>query len=101
MFPSFESIYTWSIPEDTSVGSVVSAVRARDGDIGSNANIVYALNSPSSHFDVTSTGNVTLKASLDRETKSSYEVVISASNTGPENAISGTTTVQITVSAQL
>ena len=96
-FPRFELIYTWNIPEDTPIGTVVSAVRARDSDIGANANIVYALDRPSSHFDVTPTGNVTVKAELDRETTSSYEVVISASNTGPENVISGTTTVQIMV----
>lgn len=97
MFPRFETLYRWSVEEDVQVGSVVSAVRARDGDIGDNANIVYSLAEPSSHFSVTPTGNVTVTSKLDRETQSTYRVVISAGNTGQDNALSGTTTVTITV----
>lgn len=101
MFPRFENMYRWDVAEDVSVGSVVSTVRARDGDIGENANIVYSLAQESSNFAVTPSGNVTVTATLDRETQDSYEVVISARNTGPENVLTGTTTVYITVSLAL
>ena len=97
MFPRFETLYRWSVPEDVPVGSVVSAVRARDADIGDNAEIVYSLAVPSSHFSVTPSGNVTVTHKLDRETQSNYQVVITAGNTGQDNALSGTTTVSITV----
>ncbi|XP_067948846.1 protocadherin Fat 4-like [Watersipora subatra] len=97
MFPKFESIYRWEISEDTPVGTVVSAVHAIDNDVGPNAEISYSMHVPNTHFDVTSTGNVTVKAPLNREDQAMYEVVIIAKNVGSD-ALTGTTTVRVTIS---
>lgn len=97
-FPRFESSYSWTVPEDVQPGTVIASVKARDADIGINANIVYALDKPNAKFEVSPTGNVSVKASLDREVESGYTLTISAKNVGVSNiTLSGTTTVSITV----
>jgi len=101
MFPRFDSAYRWSVAEDMPVGSIISSVSATDADVGINAEILYSMHSPSSHFAITPSGNVTLTAKLDRENVSSYEVVVSAKNVEGENGISGSTTIQIQVLCSL
>lgn len=97
-FPRFESSYNLVVPEDISPGSLISTVRARDADVGLNANILYALDSASRKFAVSSSGNITVVASLDREVEDMYTLVVSAKNVGVDITLSGTATVTITVS---
>jgi len=97
-FPRFTSSYRWQAAEDLPVGSLLSSVHASDADVGINARIVYALETPSDQFDITDTGNITIKSKLDRETQPSYSLIVSARNQGESNLLSGTTSVLITVS---
>ncbi|CAJ0608102.1 unnamed protein product [Cylicocyclus nassatus] len=74
---------TVEVPEDAVMGAVIATMSAIDGD--ESQNIYYHLQEPSKEFSLnSSTGEVVLTSSLDRETKDSYILKIGASNA--ENA---------------
>lgn len=91
--PIFEdSAPTVELPEDTARGTTIINLNATDPDQGANGEVVYSLSKHTRpevqrlFFVDPQTGAVRLKAPLDYEAQSSYEVVIQARDRGP-NAI--------------
>ncbi|XP_035525236.1 protocadherin-12 [Morone saxatilis] len=91
--PTFEdSTPTVELPENTARGTTIINLKATDPDQGANGEVEYSL-SKHTHPEVQKlffvdpqTGAVSLKAPLDYEAQSSYEVIIQARDRGP-NAI--------------
>ena len=77
-----QSSFTFSVAENSNVGAAVGTVVATDADAGSNAVLVYTLETftagNSSHFQIDSaTGDITVAdASLDREMEAVYEATV-------------------------
>ncbi|XP_077984710.1 cadherin EGF LAG seven-pass G-type receptor 2-like isoform X2 [Glandiceps talaboti] len=95
--PVFEqSPYSASIDEDSTVGTTVVVVHATDGDAGENARIVYTMdNIP--EFEINSdTGAIMTRMELDRESKLSYTIHVTAQDNGLKPKLD-TTDVEITV----
>ncbi len=91
--PMFEdSTPTVELPEDTARGTTIINLKATDPDQGANGEVEYSLSKHTRvevqrHFFVDpQTGAVSLKAPLDYEVQTSYEVIIQARDRGP-NAI--------------
>ncbi|XP_071083745.1 protocadherin Fat 4-like [Haliotis cracherodii] len=99
--PAFgQNPYTPSIVEDATPGSAVVTVAATDTDAGPNGDVVYFISSGNSlgHFTVDSvTGVVSVQASLDRESLSSYVLEVKAQDKGTPASLTGTSTVSITI----
>ncbi|XP_016329829.1 cadherin-6-like isoform X1 [Sinocyclocheilus anshuiensis] len=83
-----QSIYQFSIPELTKVGSSVGRIRAVDADIGRNAEMDYTVvgGDGLDVFDIstdrnTQEGILSLKKPLDYEKKKSYTLQIKVQNT--------------------
>ncbi|XP_046545181.1 protocadherin Fat 4-like [Haliotis rubra] len=99
--PAFvQNPYTPSVAEDASPGTAVVTVAATDADAGSNGDVVYFISTGNSlgHFTVDSvTGVVSVQASLDRESLSSYVLEVRAQDKGTPTSLTGTSTVSITV----
>lgn len=91
--PTFEdSAPTVELPEDTARGTTIIHLKATDPDQGVNGEVVYSL-SKHTQLEVQrlvavdpQTAAVSLKAPLDYEVQSSYEVIVEARDRGP-NAI--------------
>lgn len=91
--PTFEdSAPTVELPENTARGTTIVSLRATDPDQGVNGEVVYSL-SKHTQPEVQrliavdpQTAAVSLRAPLDYEVQSSYEVVVEARDRGP-NAI--------------
>nr|XP_047123814.1 protocadherin Fat 4 [Hydra vulgaris] len=84
-----------SILEDYSINTQIFVMEAFDNDLGQNADINYYIKD-NSMFQISSSGSVSLRKSLDRETKDIYNLTIFARDNGDvplENFI----TVNITV----
>jgi len=65
-----QSLYTFQIPENTTIGSVVGMVLAVDRDAGPFGTISYSFNASGAPFTLdTTTGVITLSGSLDYETQ--------------------------------
>ena len=78
------SEYTTTVDETRKAGYTVLKVTAEDPDLGRNSEIVYAFDSTTQsdfgsvfHID-NKTGEITLKQKLDYETKSVYNLVVTA-----------------------
>lgn len=91
--PTFEdSAPTLELPENTARGTTIIRLRATDPDQGVNGEVVYSLSrhtQPEVQRLISvhpQTAAVSLKAPLDYEVQSSYEVVVEARDRGP-NAI--------------
>lgn len=91
--PTFEdSAPTVELPEDTARGTTIIRLKATDPDQGVNGEVVYSLSKhtqPEVQRLVAvdpQTAAVSLKAPLDYEVQSSYEVTVEARDRGP-NAI--------------
>ena len=84
--PVFMPPYEVSIQESTPNGSFVILVDATDDDSTTNAELVYSISSGinASHFAIDSTtGNINVNTtSLDRETQSLYNLVVTACDMG-------------------
>ncbi|XP_006824531.1 cadherin EGF LAG seven-pass G-type receptor 2 [Saccoglossus kowalevskii] len=95
--PVFEqSPYSVSVDEDVPTGSTVVVVHATDGDVGENARITYSMdNIPEFEIDE-DTGAILTKMELDRETKLSYTLHVTAQDNGLKPQLD-TTDVEITV----
>ena len=72
-----------SWPEGTPSGTVVAQYRATDADIGTNAEVTYALSSSPDVFPFNfDDGILTLDGDLDFEMTQSYAITVTASNPG-------------------
>lgn len=91
--------YSVTLPEDVEVGTLVTKVHAYDKDLGINRKVRYSLvDNLKDQFDITpDSGIVTLRAPLDRETKSSYTLEVRATDLGSSSHWSQAT-IQLTVS---
>ena len=79
--PVFEQdVYFKSVREDISVGSEVTRVKADDVDTDLYNKVTYSLSSD--YFVVSQSGVVTTKAGLDRESTSSHNLTITATDNG-------------------
>lgn len=102
--PVFEkSLYTKTVPEDTSQGTSILQISATDRDTGENARITYVIDSVSqqlkNHFVLDpSTGILKTNGNLDREVQSSYTISVIARDNGKIKLTSKATTVIIQVS---
>uniref|UniRef100_H3ASY9 Cadherin-5 n=1 Tax=Latimeria chalumnae TaxID=7897 RepID=H3ASY9_LATCH len=93
--------FNGSVPEMSSRGTSVVRVTAEDADdptVGAHAEIIYSIHAGSDYFVIENkTGIIRTKLSqLDREEKSSYEVVVEAKDMpGYQGGLSSTATVII------
>jgi protocadherin Fat 1/2/3 len=95
--PEFRGSLTFNISEDAALGSAVGVLQATDADEGFNAEIIFAWADPAAAaaFTLDSiTGNITVRAALDRETVSIYTLNVTASDRG---AVPKTTFALITI----
>ncbi|PIK51025.1 putative cadherin-23, partial [Apostichopus japonicus] len=94
--------YDKSIPEDLAVGEFVIRVTAQDGDRGVPLPNAIRYDMDSEKFEINSTtGDVTVKAGLDREDVAQYTLVVNATeidSTQPESQIKQQTDIFITIS---
>lgn len=103
--PVFEQkAYDVSVAEDVAVGTRVTVVKAVDTDVRTQNNMFsYSLiggNADQAFKVDPQTGQVETANRLDRETMSSYALVVGAIDTGVPPA-TGTTMVKITVTGEL
>lgn len=96
--PVFERTpYAATVPEDAPTGTTVLVVEARDGDVGRNALVSYALEEDVPEFRIdSSTGAIVTARPLDREKTSGYTLVVVAQD-GGNPPLSDTTNVEIEV----
>ncbi|XP_069390596.1 protocadherin Fat 4 isoform X2 [Paralichthys olivaceus] len=94
--PLFVSGKSVLIPEDAALHSVVMTVHAEDGDAGSNGEVLYYLNSTSSGmFSInTTSGEISLEETLDREQEDTLTITITAADRGSPSMA---TTMNLTV----
>lgn len=93
-----DSTFDLSLPENQ-IPSVIHSVIATDADAGSNGDIIYSITSGNTNgaFSVNpSTGALSPVGPLDRETESSYTLVITANDQGASPR-SGMTTINVVV----
>uniref|UniRef100_A0A2C9LQ77 Cadherin domain-containing protein n=1 Tax=Biomphalaria glabrata TaxID=6526 RepID=A0A2C9LQ77_BIOGL len=91
-----------TIDEDTPVGTSVAKFTGQDSDIGAEGTLSYSIGvtntgvCSSNPFAIDSSGEVTIKTALDRETCAGYviQVVITDSGVSPKS-VSGSLTVTI------
>ena len=82
--PVFEkSNYSANVTENVDTGTFVVTVVANDKDIGSNGMVTYRLDGNfSSHFNISSTGEVTVAVLIDRESIEMYDLEVIAEDQG-------------------
>jgi len=82
--PVFSTIESHvSFREDAPVGTLVYVARARDADSGINSILQYTLSGGDDLFEVDSTsGRITIRSSLDRETFAEHRIIVSATDSG-------------------
>lgn len=84
--PLFDkSPYLVHVTEDAAIGSSVVTLFAKDDDLGQNSEIAYAIRSGNEQgaFNLNdTTGLMKLKKYLDRETKASYKLIVTAVDHG-------------------
>ncbi|XP_067673636.1 cadherin-23-like [Haliotis asinina] len=77
--PVFNNSYNFNISEDARVGDTVGTVTATDADSGDYGKVFYVMEDDNAHFNVSRTaGVITVATDLDRETKSSYSLLVLA-----------------------
>lgn len=102
--PAFEkSVFHKDVKESVSISTTIMSVRATDYDLGSNKEIRYRIINPSGPageafmIDPIS-GSITTKTQLDRETHSSYQLLVQAMDQGETSMRkSSTATINIYV----
>ncbi|KAF3852693.1 hypothetical protein F7725_006048 [Dissostichus mawsoni] len=92
------SSFTKSVPEDAELGSNVTVVPATDKDSSFNKEIRYSLRGGEGRFSVDAvSGMVSVAASLDRESKADYELLVVAEDQGrPVRSASASLLIQVT-----
>ncbi|KAK2725567.1 cadherin-related tumor suppressor-like [Artemia franciscana] len=98
--PEFvQSFYQANVEENTPVGSSVMQVSAVDPDDGLNSLVRYSLVGNHAAFKIDpETGIVSTHASLDRETVTTYNLLVMATDSNPANMLSATASLVISVS---
>ena len=100
MAPAFPyPVYSFSTLENSTLGTVIGVVHATDSDTGPAGMVTYTLTytSGGSTFWInSSSGEVILNGTLDRETTPNYWLVVTATDHGTP-ALSSSTSVNITV----
>ncbi|XP_035677124.1 protocadherin Fat 4-like [Branchiostoma floridae] len=96
-----QTLYETQYVENSNTGLSVLTVTATDTDNGTNAAITYSISNTSttglSYFNIdSSTGEVTIGSSLDREADEIVTFVVLATD-GGNPALTGTTTVRVNV----
>lgn len=96
--PFFDrNVYSVFVPENTTVNSTVVLVTAQDMDAGLNGTVFYYMRDDVEQFTVEeTTGRVLLSKQFDVSRSPFYEFVVVASDRGTP-ALTGTTTVRVTV----
>ncbi|XP_055546785.1 protein dachsous [Wyeomyia smithii] len=78
-----KQLYEFEIEENMRRGSVIGLVTASDADAGINAVVRYSLIPSNTSFQINPvSGEITTRDTLDRETKSSYDLVVEARDQG-------------------
>ncbi|KAK3610573.1 hypothetical protein CHS0354_009013 [Potamilus streckersoni] len=100
--PIFEkSVYNVEKYENLPVSSPIVSVRATDADEGVNADIRYSIVNPSGPNEAfmihPTTGSISTRGDLDRETTSSYTLLVQAADQGEKIQFSSTATVNIKI----
>lgn len=83
MAPEFITPNQTSVSEGTGYNTVIMAIKAIDKDEGRNGYVEYSLETPSAPFTLGSVdGLLRVSGQLDRETTTSYEILVSARDRG-------------------
>ena len=83
------SLYNVTVPENVAVPISILTLSAMDLDIGINSRVRYSFDDPPSEFSLDSeTGIVSVLLALDHERASSYQLSVTASDTGEPPASS-------------
>lgn len=96
--PTFVSMETASVSEDTEEGHLVHHVKARDEDEGSNGQLIYSIISGNEKgfFNMEKTGHLYLNSSLDYESQHVHILTIQATDRGiPSLSSTQTLTVEV------
>ena len=83
--------FSFSVPENVSIGHLVGSVNASDKDSSDNANIQYSISSVGNYdafFINSSTGDILTVSNLDSETVKNYVILVQANDTGNPSRIS-------------
>ncbi|PAA56756.1 hypothetical protein BOX15_Mlig018152g2 [Macrostomum lignano] len=72
-------LYSWSVPENTAVGTSVGSVNCKDAD---SAGVTYSIVSAGVPFKVTTTGEIQGNGAIDYETTTSYEFTVRTTDRG-------------------
>ncbi|XP_076089767.1 protocadherin Fat 4-like [Mytilus galloprovincialis] len=84
--PTFsQNVYTFTIQENTTTGSLIGSIGASDDDSGNNGEVAYSIVSGdgASVFSVNETsGEITSSSDIDYETKSLFSIVMEAKDNG-------------------
>ena len=95
--PQFTAIPPILLPQNTPPGSVIATITASDADSGTSADITFTIESDDNTFDIEETlGVIMLMKSLDFDTQSYYEVIITAFD-GGEPQLNSTLSLNVTV----
>ncbi|XP_043925785.1 protocadherin beta-13-like [Protopterus annectens] len=88
--PTFEKpLYTVSLAEDATIGTLIIQLKATDLDVGMNGEILYSFSSHTpkklrDKFDLnSSSGEIRLKNKIDLEETGPYELHVQAADKGP------------------
>ncbi len=96
--PKFEANrYNFGIQENRPIGTVVGDVVAVDNDDGPNGQVEYRFRTPVSQFTIESaSGRIKTRASLDREERDSYELLVEALDQGtPQRSAQVVVTIEV------
>ncbi|XP_053386659.1 uncharacterized protein LOC123538564 [Mercenaria mercenaria] len=95
-----ETTYQFTIPDGSDIGTTLGMVTATDND-GTQANNVidsydFTAGNTNEDFAVSDAGQITMAKAIDKARTASYELIITATDSG-NPAMTGTTTVSVTV----
>lgn len=95
-----QNVYTVSVAETLAVSAPISTFTATDADASENANLTYSIVSGNAEGKFALdpiTGILELAGSLNYDVTPTYELVLEADDQGPTAALTGSTTVVISV----
>ena len=88
-------LYEAAVNEDALPGTVILSVTTTDQDLPQNSQVTYYVTGGDEmgQFNMRSTGEIYVNKALDREVKSSYDLIISAT----DGAFVSTATVRVSI----
>ncbi|XP_022254786.1 cadherin-related tumor suppressor-like [Limulus polyphemus] len=98
--PLFDPMsYSNEVYENVTVGTSIVSVSATDLDSGDNGNIIYAIveGDRDNQFGISANGTIFTSKPLDRETKSFYNLIVSATDQAWPEERRLSSTVQVTI----